>query len=68
MPSGLIAMTVIVTVASVVTVRPQLPSRPMHAVVKVWNGYCMTEMSAVTVKYLTFLTKKWASEFGRVSS
>ena len=61
MPSGLIAMTVIVTVASVVTVRPQLPSRPMHAVVKVWNGYCMTEMSAVTVKYVTFLTKKFLS-------
>ena len=68
MPSGLMAMTVIVTVMSVMTVRPQLPPRSMHAVTKAWKGCCMTEMSAVTVKYLTFLTKKWASEFGRVSS
>ena len=58
MPSGLMAVTVIVTVMSVVTVRPQLPPRSMHAVAKAWNGCCMTVMSVMTVKYTTYLTKR----------
>jgi len=52
------AMTVIVTVMSVVTVRPQSPTRPMHAVAKAWKGRCVSVMSVMTVKYTTYLMRR----------
>jgi hypothetical protein len=49
------AVTVIGAAGSLLTLLSRLLLWPMHVVAKVWSGYWMTPMSAVTVKSVAFL-------------